>query len=344
MESDMSLTASAPLRQIGFGNCGSVWGTLKRNAHNNASVDINVDMIIKREDASPGRDIKNETLVQSQAFRAASTLQLTSIPQCFGLVASDDKRWQQLLPLLPSGLKACRAMIAEKINPVSTQAQLLLIDKYCPAPHREALRRSIQARDGESEHCLVRLYLGRRRQVYAHREQHRPRPQFFSLRNYPLHADQAQDLGLPCTQYARAMAEALATLHWQVRTSGNDVEFVLGARRGGEGDADMPLEEHAVWMLDFDCSRPIEADDSGLESIARAFWRNDPYFPRPGSALDQGRELWDIFAAEYRRVGMEAARAYRRDGEDVESLCALVEGALERIEETKGKWMAGAHF
>ncbi|KID93705.1 hypothetical protein MAJ_10345, partial [Metarhizium majus ARSEF 297] len=342
MESDMSLTAPGPLRQIGFGNCGSVWGTLKHNAHNNANADV--DMIIKREDASPGRDIKNETVVQSQAFRAASTLQWTSIPQCFGLVKNDDQRWQQLLTFLPDGFKACRAMIAEKINPVSKQAQLLLIDKYSPVSHREALRRSIEAREGESEHCLVRLYLGRRRHVYAHTEQHRPRPQFFSLRNYPLHADQAEELQLPCKQYAKAMAEALATLHWQVRTNGNDVEFVLGAHRGRERDADMLLENHAVWMLDFDCSRPIEANDSGLESIARAFWRNDPYFPQPGSAFDQGRELWDIFAAEYRRVGMKAARAYHREGEDVESLCALVEGTLKKIEETKGKWTTGAHF
>ncbi|KAG8407227.1 hypothetical protein J3458_020717 [Metarhizium acridum] len=342
MESDISLTAFGPLRRIGFGNCGSVWGTLKHNAHNNADVDI--DMIIKREDASPGRDIKNETLVQSQVFPAESSLQLTSIPQCFGLMETDDKRWQQILPLLLAGFKECRAMIAEKINPVSTRAQLLLVDKYSPVSHREVFRRSIEAPDGKSQHCLVRLYLGRRRQARARKEQHHPRPQFFSLRNYPLHADQAEELQLPCKQYAKAMAEALATLNWQVRTDGNDVEFVLGAHRRGEEDPNMPLEDHAVWMLDFDCSRPIETNDSGLESIARAFWRNDPYFPQPGSTFDQGRELWDVFAAEYRRVGMEAARAYHREGEDVESLCALVEGTLRKIEETKGKWTTGAHF
>jgi hypothetical protein len=253
---------------------------------------------------------------------------------------SNDERWQQLLPLLPARSKECRAMIAEKIKPVSTQAQLLIIDKYSPASHRKALTRSMHR--GKSEHCLVRLYLGRRRHARKDQDQPHHTPRFFSLRNFPLHADQAEELQLPCETYAKAMAEALATLHWHVRTNGADVEFVLAAPRGvGDGDANIPLGKHAIWMLGFDCSRPIEANDSGLESISRAFWRNDPYYPQPGSTCTRGQELWNVFAAEYRRVGMEAARAYRRNGEDVEDLCSLVDGAVTKIEETKGKWATG---
>jgi hypothetical protein len=146
------------------------------------------------------------------------------------------------------------------------------------------------------------------------------------------------------------MAEALAILHWKVRTNGADVELVLGAprhdsnSRPDEDNETTPLGEHALWMLDFDCSRPIEADESGLESIARAFWRNDPYYPQPDSTCLRDRELWDVFAAEYKRVGREVVRASARRGEDVGVLCELVERAVTRIVDTRGKWKTGGHF
>ncbi|GAB0133799.1 hypothetical protein EsDP_00002195 [Epichloe bromicola] len=340
------LTDFGPLERIGHGHCGSVWGTLglepmepMDGTHGSARA------VVKREDASPGRDIRNEVSVQSQVSACATggMLPRVLVPKCFGFMSSLDERWTQLLPLLPAGFDGCRAMIAEKIEPVSTPAQLLLIDRYGPEEHRDELRESLLCH-GKREHCLARIYLGRRRQMH-HPDQRQQRPRFFSLRNLPIHADQAEELHLPCEEYAKSMAEALAVLHWRVRTNGADVEFVLGAcREAGTADVSTPLGEHAIWMLDFDCSRPIEADESGLESMTRAFWRNDPYYPQPHSAHERDRQLWDIFAAEYRRVGMEVVRAYPREGEDVEVLCALVDGVLTKIVETKGKWKSGGHF
>ncbi|KAG6012143.1 hypothetical protein E4U54_007701 [Claviceps lovelessii] len=342
MDTDTFLTDVNHLDRIGFGHCGSVWGTLRLESKRSALVRGKTNVVIKREDASPGRDITNEVSVQSQVFAcaAAGLLQQALVPQCFGFMSSLDERWNQLLPLLPAGFEGCRAMIAEKIEPVSSQAQLNLIDEYGPEQHRQQLRESL--RDGKREHCLARLYLGRRRQM--HQDQHRG-PRFFSLRNFPIHSDQAEELRLPCEQYAKAMAEALAVLHWKVRTNGADVEFVLGAsREAGEADTSASLGQHAIWMLDFDCSRPITADESGLEAIARAFWRNDPYYPQPHSAHKRDQQLWTIFAAEYRRVGMEVVQAHPREGEDVAVLCALVDGALAKMVETKDKWKSGGHF
>ncbi|KAG5980710.1 hypothetical protein E4U55_003735 [Claviceps digitariae] len=334
------------LDRIGFGHCGSVWGTLRLESKQNVLLGGHTNVVIKREDASPGRDISNEVSVQSQVFActASGLLQQALVPQCFGFMSSFDERWKQLLPLLPGKFEGCRAMTAEKIGPVSSKAQLLLIDEYGPETHREQLRESV--RDGKREHCLARVYLGRRRQMHQDQEhQQRRGPRFFSLRNFPVHADQAEELGLPCERYARAMAEALAVLHWKVRTNGADVEFVLGAsREAGDADTSVCLGEHAIWMLDFDCSRPITADESGLESIARAFWRNDPYYPQPHSAHQGDQKLWRIFAAEYRRVGMEVVQAHPREGEDVGVLCGLVDGALEKMVETKDKWKSGGHF
>jgi hypothetical protein len=227
-------------------------------------------------------------------------------------------------------------MISEKIEPVSHQAQRLLVKKYAPEQFRDKLEGCFEG--GQREHCLVRMYLGRRR--HMRQTQHRG-PRFFSLRNFPLHADQVEELELPCEDYARTMAEAMAMLHWDVRTDAADVEFVLGACRGAKAEAEgveTPLAHHALWLLDFDCSRSIRADESGLEVIAREFWRNDPYFPQPDSAHEKDQKLWEIFAREYQRVGTRIVQTSPREGENVEKLCALVRGAIVKIVETKGKW------
>ncbi|KAG5950230.1 hypothetical protein E4U53_005358 [Claviceps sorghi] len=257
---------------------------------------------------------------------------------------SRDERWRQLLPLRPAGLEGCRAMTAEKIGPLASHAQLYLIDRYAPGKHEKQLREFLL--DGKHKHCLTRLYLGRRR--HMHQEQHRG-PQFFSLRNPDIHVDQAEELHLPCEHYAEALAESLAVLPWKVRTNGADVEFVLGASREvGDADDFVTLAQHPIWMLNFGGSRPITEDESGLESIARAFWRNDPYYPRPHSAHPRDRRLWVIFAAESRRIGKAVARtnprANPRPGEDVVVLCALVDGGLAKMVQTKDKWTGGGHF
>ncbi|OAP63365.1 hypothetical protein AYL99_02592 [Fonsecaea erecta] len=113
--------------------------------------------------------------------------------------------------------------------------------------------------------CLVRLYLGRRKiQLEARRGQN-----FFFLRNYPLHLNRAEELGLQTVDYARAMAESLAVMHWVARTNANDVKFVLG----GPGTHNTGIGEYTndffgrqcLWVLDFDCCRPITMDDIGVE-------------------------------------------------------------------------------
>lgn len=51
----------------------------------------------------------------------------------------------------------------------------------------------------------------------------------FSLRNLPLHLDQLETLMVAddIKQYARAMAETLAAMHWIGQMDGNDIESVL---------------------------------------------------------------------------------------------------------------------
>ncbi|KAF7550476.1 hypothetical protein G7046_g8007 [Stylonectria norvegica] len=327
------------LSQIGFGHCGSVWGSFRLPS--SSSPDLH--LVVKREDASPGRDIKNEALVQS-LICATTNLSRLSVPRYVGFVENDHRIWEGILPLLPVGFQRCRAMISEKIPSVSVQGKQLLVDKYAP-PRLLQTRSDIKGWLNR-EHCLVRIYLGRQRRQTCD-DQGGRKPQFFSLRNFAMHVDQAEELGLSCEDYARAMAEALATLHWQLRIDGADIEFVLGGHRrerpGPEDDNNnTPLAEHAVWMLDYDWCATFRANETGFESIARAFWRNDPYYPRPGSLDETGQKLWGVFAAEYVRVGTQMVKLFPRQNEKVETLVGLVAGAIEKIIETKPIRGAGA--
>ena len=135
-------------------------------------------------------------------------------------------------------------------------------------------------------HCLVRPYLGRRRRL-----EKQSKSKSFSLRNYPLHIDQIEELKLDGKLYARIMAETLAHLYWGAHMDANDVEFVLAPPREGHSNpliAHLPrrstigsetLGEHVVWILDFDCCRPMTLDAKGVGQAVAAFFRNDPYYP-----------------------------------------------------------------
>lgn len=136
-----------------------------------------------------------------------------------------------------------------------------------------------------------------------------------ALRNFPLHLDQIEELGLPKDQYAMAMADTLTFLHWEAVVDAMDVEFVLARPRSLAQVQEAPsassssspspkigskkfnLEgvfgQHAMWLLDFDLRKkmtvPGTVDDDGkiateesfLGAGATGFWGNDPWYPRP---------------------------------------------------------------
>ncbi|EMR65028.1 hypothetical protein UCREL1_8006 [Eutypa lata UCREL1] len=87
--------------------------------------------------------------------------------------------------------------------------------RLCPKRLIDAIKA-----DKKNEDCLIRPYLGQRKQ---------PRLEtgvvFFSLRNCPLHVNQMEELKLDITAYATAMANALAFMHWSARIDANDVEL-----------------------------------------------------------------------------------------------------------------------
>lgn len=118
-------------------------------------------------------------------------------------------------------------------------------------------------------------------------------------------------------QYARVMAETLAIMHWIGEMDGNDIEFVLAPPvwdsyydehsegitsgsflNGLKVDSDA-LGSHSVWALDFDLCRRITMDSKGVQQAAAAFWRNDPYYPRPLKYSEIEISLWFAFKEHY---------------------------------------------
>ena len=90
------------------------------------------------------------------------------------------------------------------------------------------------------------------------------------------------------------MAETLAHLYWEANVDANDVEFIVVPPReghSGQVDAHLPhrstirsetLRDNVVWILDFDCCGSMTLDEKGVEQVLAAFYKNDPYYPRPG--------------------------------------------------------------
>ena len=184
-----------------------------------------------------------------------------------------------------------------------------MIDKYCPEPLKAYIRSSESNQD-----CLIRLYLGRRRRVVR-----QSKFNAFGLRNFPLHIDQIEELALDAALYTRILAETLADLYWRAHVDANDVEFVLAPPRkeqvssSAEPSERQPhhspitlnspiLGEHAVWILDFDCCKDMSLDESGVKQAVAAFYRNDPYFPRPGRSDPKDQLLWNDLRIAFLRL------------------------------------------
>ncbi|KAK3117452.1 hypothetical protein LTR53_001139 [Teratosphaeriaceae sp. CCFEE 6253] len=211
------------------------------------------------------------------------------VPKCEGYVNKADKWWREHgHRFATAGLLQQDVLISERILPL-------------PKPIRG---------------CLINLtsVLGR---------SNRPRSKqlnLFKLRNFPLHVDQLEGVDVDRTPYAVAMARTLAVMHWRVECDADDVEFVLGGI--SLKDRDMTAEEFnclppqtttmlqpeeialkrplmQLWMLDFNRVRVIEDDTLRVEAVVSAFYRNDPYFPRPLGDNLADQQFWEVFNEAY---------------------------------------------
>ncbi|KAI9930389.1 hypothetical protein ASPWEDRAFT_171014 [Aspergillus wentii DTO 134E9] len=284
--------------RIGAGFCGTVWTSSSEPA-----------IAYKREDGGPSRSLHHDytihKLIESklQLLRENTNTNINiqiHLPKCHRFISPSDPWWTTNLPRFPEGSSPCNVIEVSRIPAIPRATRETLISKYCPATLQDEIFASATNRD-----CLIRPYLGRRLHTPTSKRSKKStegRFQAFSLRNYPLHLDQMEELELGesglVQWYATVMGETLAILHWGVGVDANDVEFVLAPPPSPSGDgqtATNPLGEHTMWILDFDLCRTISMDEDGVRQAVKAYWGNDPFFPRPG--LDA--KLWGCFREGY---------------------------------------------
>ena len=279
------------LRRIGQGFCGSVWASPSGNG-----------FAIKREDGSPGRSLYNDFIMHQQALKTLSAANATVyVPKCHNYITSDNRAWwDSRLARFPKNYQACNALITERIPAFSKAVRDRLIDCFCP----EKLKSIIYTSEPDQD-CLVRPYLGRRRCPVRS-----SRFQAFSLRNYPLHVDQIEALNLDGGLYARIMAATLAQLFWLAQIDANDLEFVLAPKPSDPAAQTTIIEseilgEHVVWILDFDCCKPMPMDEAGVKQAVDPFFKNDSFYPRPNRDNVNDQSLW----AEFKDHFLETSKA-----------------------------------
>ncbi|KAJ5779806.1 hypothetical protein N7457_007526 [Penicillium paradoxum] len=293
MESD---TPPSKFHLIGRGACGTVWAATEAGP------------AYKREDGNPARSLTNDYEMHQRVLQSHRTLTKLKqkstehprypqiqIPACHSFIQATDQWWITNLGKFPPEYSPCNTLHSQRIPPFNQSTRELLIHNFCADELKSTLLQSIPDRD-----CLVRLYLGRHR-THVREYQTPSRFRAFSLRNFPLHANQLVGLGVPTNdvhKYAETMAETLAMMHWIAGVDGNDVEIVLAAPNDVETNDDRMsnvLGDHSMWLLDFDLCRDMAMDEQGGAQAVNAFWGNDPYYPRPGRDL----ALWSAFRTQY---------------------------------------------
>lgn len=295
----MGSPSTLPFVWIGSGFCGSVW----------APAEEDNSYALKREDGGPGRSLANDRDMHRRILTSLDLIDRTDLEPSFPQVLvprflqyigpANSLWWSENLRRFPPEFSPCNVLQSERIPPLPQMIRERLIDKYCPISLRDAVKAT-----SANKCCLVRPYIGRRRHAAF-----RPRRwDGFSLKNFPLHLDQMHELDLDVGSYAKTMADALAMMHWHSKIDANDVEFVLASPRNADltptpdecNEWKPPfLGKHVMWMLDFDCCRSMSMDDRGVTQAVTAFFRNDPFYPRPSADGTLDQELWLLFKLRY---------------------------------------------
>ncbi|KAI4203574.1 MAG: hypothetical protein LQ350_001764 [Teloschistes chrysophthalmus] len=225
------------------------------------------------------------------------------IPAYHQYVPPDDTWWDERLCRFPKTYQVpCNSLITDRIPKFPKAVRHSLIDLYCPESLKPTIKKSVPDQD-----CLIRPYLGKRRRL-RNPEQSKLQP--FSLRNYPLHLDQIEELALDPFVMTRIMAETLAEIYWRAHVDANDMELVLAPPSGNNAaQSDIMkspiLGDHLMWILDFDCCKHMTLDEEGVEQARAAFYKNDPFYPRPGRDNVTDQRLWNEFKNRF----IEASQA-----------------------------------
>ncbi|KAG7005532.1 hypothetical protein G7Y79_00019g047120 [Physcia stellaris] len=302
-------------KPIGAGSCGTVleWtGTAQV-----VKLEKRTTMI------SESLKLWNDYLMHTKILEAFTTVSKKNfdceirVPRCYAYVnAADREWWDNNSDRFPQDLQQpTNGLFTERILPVPAIMRQALIEEFCPE-HLKGVAKG----DPSNKQCLVRLYLGKR----LDDQPSRSRPQrFFSLRNFNLTLDNMQKLTIDTSRFISSIAEALAIMHWVAKVDAADVEFVLGSAPSFAHITSTPTFEQLqklppnssthrlhdfthrtlhVWLLDFNLCKQLAMNDVGIQQAVKAFFANDPYYPRPHSTRAEDRNLWNQFEHRYLAV------------------------------------------
>lgn len=212
--------------------------------------------------------------------------------------ASDGAFWDENLDRFSR--RPRDVLCIERIFPLPKPTRDSLVELYCPEKGRQAAKEHSANKD-----CLLRPLLGRTRHSAG------SMLSIFSLRNFKLHLDQVQEIGLDAQDLVFTMADALAVLHWHTKIDAMDIEFVLGSSPVEDQRVrrKIPLEKlmtsstpkstyfyvtntnanftkrvTSMWVLDFDACSDITMDQAGVDKACKAFIETNYYCPRPHKA------------------------------------------------------------
>ncbi len=304
------------------------------------------------------RDYVAHTRIQETFEQWKSLTANLRVPRCYDFIAKDDTEyWSELVSMFPTKYEWPTAVLfSERILPLSQSIRYGIIDSYFPEKAKTEAKANQANRD-----CLIRVYLGKRRNP------HRFQPPVVSLRNYNLCLDQMEELNLATDGFAALMARGLALLHWGACLDADDVEFVLGTMPNNsqgrfalcssqeleklEGPAttlpkrSIPNFHRSIvsmYLLDFNRCKKIHfrktiehqsaatLQNEALQMMVDAFFRNDPYYPRPLSSNQHEQSLWSVFETTYLNV---AATVLSGDDEKT-GVQALPKRFMEMLERT----------
>ncbi|KAL9104877.1 MAG: hypothetical protein Q9163_000194 [Psora crenata] len=291
--------------KIGQGSCGVVF------EHTGFS------HVIKKEHDHISGQLWNDGIMHARILEAldASPVKINvRVPICHGFIGrADSSWWSENHDQFPEDSRSPgNLLITERILPLPQIVRNALIDAYFPVSRGQPSKQQAKV-DRKNKDCLARVYLGKRRDPTR-----RPSP-FFTLVNFNLHLDQMEELGLEVELFTKYLADALALLHWVALIDADDVEFVLGStatiihtkspkaavlaklppNSTTIGPVDFKKGAIHLWLLDFNRCHAITMDEKGVDEAVKAFFRNDPYYPRPSKHSQEDDQLWVTFRDRY---------------------------------------------
>lgn len=290
--------------QVGKGQCGTVFAL------------TGTTRVLKI--ANPGKDeqlfndYRRHARVEDALKETFSGLRVNiSLPNLGTWVgARNEMFWTNHRGRFPEGfVQPTSGFLSERIFPVPFPVRSAIVDAFAPKDVKKNKESFLSQQ--ENKDCLIRIYLGRR--------QDRVSNNTFRLRNFDMTVNEMEFLRLDTVLYSETLAQTLAIIHWKAKLDANDVEFVFGSAPAEKmrptvaeldatnlldmgklaSEVDFIHRSIGIWLLDFDQCKGFPEDTNGVKQLERAFYFNDPYYPRPISEHPKDVALWNAFKETY---------------------------------------------